>query len=183
MKITNEVLEGYLNCKTKGHLKLKGEAGIRSDYEAMTTAAKVASRESALANLVTRFGKGDASRRIASTLATLQKGVPLLADATLDDDILAIRFDALKRADGTSKLGDHHYLPVIHNHSDKVGRREKLLLAVLGLVLAPVQGLRPAVGLVARGPDGRLGKVCLEAKLYRQAEQVLDEIKRLQGGV
>ena len=95
---------------------------------------------------------------------------------------MSIRFDALKRADGASKLGDHHYLPVLHNHGDKVGRPQKLLLAVLGLVLARVQGLRPAIGLVARGPEGRLGKVRLDAKLYRQAEQVLDEVKRLQAG-
>jgi hypothetical protein len=30
MKITNEVLEGYLNCNTKGHLKLAGEGGVVS---------------------------------------------------------------------------------------------------------------------------------------------------------
>ena len=40
----------------------------------------------------------------------------------------------------------------------------------------------PPTGLVARGPEGRLGKVRLDAKLYRQAEQVLDEVKRLQAG-
>src|SRR5262249_45244848 len=62
------------------------------------------------------------------------------------------------------------------------GRRQKLLVAVLGLSLAGVQGLRPAVGLVARGSEGRLGKVQLDAKLYRQAEQILDELKRLQAG-
>src|SRR5271165_6018435 len=33
--ISREVLEGYLNCKYKGHLKLKGEQGTKSDYEAM----------------------------------------------------------------------------------------------------------------------------------------------------
>ena len=182
MKITNEVLEGYLNCKTKGHLKLAGESGTQSDYEAMTTAAGRASREAALARLVARFGEGDACRGVAVTAATLKQGAPLLADATLEDEGLSLRFDALKRADGASKLGDHHYLPVLHNHGDKVGRTRKLLLAVLGLVLARVQGLRPAVGLVARGPEGRLGKVRLDAKLYRQAEQVLDEVKRLQAG-
>jgi hypothetical protein len=32
MKITNEVLEGFLNCKTKGHLKLARETGTKSDY-------------------------------------------------------------------------------------------------------------------------------------------------------
>ena len=30
MKITKEVLEGYLNCKLKGHLKLAGESGSKS---------------------------------------------------------------------------------------------------------------------------------------------------------
>src|SRR5207247_937345 len=85
-------------------------------------------------------------------------------------------------ADGTSKVGDHHYLPILHHHGDKVSRQQKLLLAVFGLVLARVQGLQPGVGLIARGPEGRLGKVRLDAKLYRQAEQVLDELKRLYAG-
>ena len=52
MKITTEVLEGHLNCKFKGHLKLAGEVGTRSDYEAMTTAARAKSRMQALAKLV-----------------------------------------------------------------------------------------------------------------------------------
>ena len=64
MKITTEILEAYLNCKTKGHLKLAGEGGTRSDYEAMTTATSRASRESTLANLVSRFGEIDACPQV-----------------------------------------------------------------------------------------------------------------------
>ena len=120
----------------------------------MTTAARQASREEALAKLVARFGEGDACRGIAVTAATLKQGAPLLADADLEDDGLSLRFDALKRADGASKLGDHHYLPVLHNHGDKVGRQQKLLLAVLGLALARVQGLRPADGAGRPRPRG-----------------------------
>ena len=66
MKITNEILEAYLNCKTKGHLKLVGETGTKSDYEAMTEAASRASRELSLARLVARYGEGDAYRGTAS---------------------------------------------------------------------------------------------------------------------
>src|SRR3954449_8514038 len=62
MKITNEVFEAHLNCKFKGHLKLAGEAGTRSDYEAMTTAAKAASREQAIAKLLARSGEGGSAR-------------------------------------------------------------------------------------------------------------------------
>lgn len=178
MKITNEILEGYLNCKTKGHLKLAGEGGTQSEYEAMTTAAGWAAREAALA----RLGEGDACRGVLATATTLKQGIPLLADATLEDNGMVIRLDALKRAEGASKLGEHHYLPVVHNQGDKVSQPRKLLLAVLGLILARVQGVRPALGLIAHGTNGWLGKVSMDAKLYRQAQQVLDEVQRLQAG-
>jgi hypothetical protein len=120
MKITNEVVEGYLNCRFKGHLKLAGESSITSDYEAMTTAAREVSREQAVASLVTRFGEGDACRGTTVTAATLKKGAPLLVDANLEDEHLSLRFDSLKRADGPSRLGEHHYLPVLHHHGNKV---------------------------------------------------------------
>jgi predicted RecB family nuclease len=180
--ITRDIIESYLNCKYKGHLKFTGESGTTSDYEAMTAAAKASSQDKAVARLVARFGEGDASRGTTVTAATLMRGAPLLADIDLEGEGLSLHCDALKRVDEASSLGDHHYLPVLHNHGDKVGRHQKLLLAVFGLALAQVQGLRPPMGLVAHGPEGRLGKVRLDAKLYKKAEQVLDELKRLQVG-
>jgi predicted RecB family nuclease len=180
-KITRDIIESYLNCKYKGHIKLAGESGTPSDYATMTAAARLASREEAVAKLVARFGESDACRVMAVTAATLKHGKVLLANAELADEDLSLRFDALKRADGPSKLGDHHYLPVLH-HADKVRRQQQILLALHGLVLARVQGLRPAVGLIAHGPEARLGTVRLDAKLYRQAQQVLDEVKHLQAG-
>jgi predicted RecB family nuclease len=179
MRITNEILEAYLNCKTKGHLKLVGETGTESDYEALTEAASRSSRDLSLAGLVARYGESDACGGSAITATMLKQGAPLLADVILEDDGMSIRLDGLKRADGASKLGEHQYLPVLYNHGDRVGRLRKVLLAVLGLIIARVQGLRPTMGLVARGPDGRLGKVCLDAKLYREAEKVLDKVKQL----
>src|SRR5262249_36493901 len=152
------------------------------DYGAMTARARQASREAALAKLVARFGEGDVCRGIAVTEATLKQGKPLLADATLEGDTLSVRFDALKRVDGVSKLGSHHYLPWRPTHGDKVAKRQRVMLAVKGLVLEPVQGLRPAIGLVARGLEGRLGKVRLDDNLYRQAGQVLAELSRMQNG-
>jgi predicted RecB family nuclease len=181
-KITREIIESYLNCEYKGHLKLTGECGTISDFEAMTTSARHVSWEAAIAKLLARYGDSDSCRGVPVTTATLKRGTPLLADAELQDESLSLRFDGLKRVDGASKLGDHHYVPVLHNHGDSAGRRQRLLLAILGLALARVQGLRPTAGLLTRGPLARLGKVHLDAKLYRQAEQILDEVKRLQEG-
>ena len=74
MKITNEILEGYLNCKTKGHLKFVGETGTKSDYQVMTDSASLASREVCHARLVTRYGEGNAYRGTVITAATLKQG-------------------------------------------------------------------------------------------------------------
>jgi predicted RecB family nuclease len=179
-KITRDIIESYLNCKYKGHLKLNGASGTPSDYEVMTTAASASSREQALVGLVARFGEEDTCRGTSVTAATLKRGASLLVDARLEDDSMSLGVDALKRADGPSKLGGHYYVPILYNHGDKAGRRQKLLLAALGLMLGRVQGLRPITGLVARGPEARLGKVRLDAKLYKKAEQVLNEVKQLQ---
>src|SRR4051794_20625079 len=110
-KITRDIIESYLNCKYKGHLKLTGENGTQSDYETMTTAVRMSSREQAVDGIVARFGEGDAGRGTTVTAATLKQGAPLLADADLEVEGLSLRFDALKRADGASNLGDHHYVP------------------------------------------------------------------------
>src|SRR4051794_18825427 len=103
MKITIEILEGQLSCKFKGHLRLAGEVGTMSDYEAMTTAARAASREQVIAKLIDRFGEGAACRGTTITVASLRSGPPLLADATLEDGSLSLRFDALKRTLGPSR--------------------------------------------------------------------------------
>jgi predicted RecB family nuclease len=181
VKITTEILEACLHCKLKGHLKLAGRCGTRSEYEEMTREAQMVSRQEALAHLIARFSGGDGYQGSA-TVSVLKQGAPLLADIAIEDECLSLRLDALMRVDGASELGAHHYAPVLHCHGPKVGRHQKLLIAVQGLALGGVQGKVPDFGLVARGAEGRLGKVRLDAKLYRQAQQVLDELKRLQAG-
>jgi hypothetical protein len=104
-KITRDIIESYLSCKYKGHLKLTGTSGAPSDYEAMTTAARASSWEQAVMRLIARFGGGEACRGTTVTGAILKQGNLLLVDATLEDDGVSIRLDALKRADGASKQG------------------------------------------------------------------------------
>ena len=36
-KITRDIMESYLNCKYKAHLKLAGQQGTMSDYELLLT--------------------------------------------------------------------------------------------------------------------------------------------------
>src|SRR5262245_11641695 len=114
-KITQDIIESYLNCKYKGHLKFTGQRGTPSDYEALTTAARSSSREQAVARLIARFGEGEVCQGTTVSASILERGGPLLVEVDLEDEGLSLRCDALKRANGASKLGDHHYVPVLHH--------------------------------------------------------------------
>jgi hypothetical protein len=39
-KVTRNVLEGYLRCKTEAHLKLSGLQGSASEYETLLVASR-----------------------------------------------------------------------------------------------------------------------------------------------
>ena len=43
-KITRDIIESFLNCKYKGHLKLAGQQGTRSDYELLLAESRDAVR-------------------------------------------------------------------------------------------------------------------------------------------
>ena len=41
------------------------------------------------------------------------RGPALILDAVIENDLLSIRVDALKRVPGPSDLGDFHYIPIL----------------------------------------------------------------------
>ena len=65
-KITREILEAYLNCKTKAHLKLAGQQGIVSDYEAMLVANRQEVRQQAIGKILAQHPEGEVARDILS---------------------------------------------------------------------------------------------------------------------
>ncbi len=149
MRITNELLEAFLNCKTKAYRKLGGHVGIKSDYEVMTEAAIQSAREATLARLSKKCNAGDVPRGLLITSSALKLAAPLLIDAIFEDERTLIRFDAIKRDDKSPASGGNHYIPILHSRAHKAGRREKLMLAIVGMALGRAQGLRPAQGIVA----------------------------------
>lgn len=108
-KITRDIIESYVNCKYKGHLKLIGQRGIQSDYGTMLAASRDAVRRLALDKISARHAGEEAGRDFALTLPALKRGAAFLLNATLEDDRIALTFDGLKRVPGPSKLGDSRY--------------------------------------------------------------------------
>ena len=134
-KITRDVLESYLNCKTKAHLKLAGHQGNMSDYEGLLVATRQEVRQQAVGKILEQHAEAEVARGISLSAAALRAGPSFVLDASLEDDLLSMSFDGLKRIDGPSKLGDFHYVPMLFHEGRKVGKEQRVLLEVFGLLL------------------------------------------------
>ena len=124
MKITNEVLEGYLNCKLKAHLREVGEQGIRTDYVGPAPVASRRGEAIATEKILARQGEGQVARSIALTADSLKSGPPFVLDALFEDDLFCLKIDGLKKVPGPSRLGAFHYVPVLFHGGEKVRREQ-----------------------------------------------------------
>ena len=177
-KITREILEGYLYCKTKAHLKLTGQQGIVSDYETLLISTRQEVRQQAIKRILARDTEREVVREIPLTAAVLREGRSFVLDATLEDDLLSLTFDGLKRVEGPSKLGDFHYVPMLFHEGQKVGKEQKLLMQLYGLLLSQIQGQVPSSGIIWHGRDCKTTRVRLNADL-RKTERLLREVKEI----
>ncbi len=104
-KITRDILESYLNCKYKGYLKLTGQQATKSDYETLLTEMRAGVRLAAIDKIIASHSDEEIPRNIPLTISALKQGASFLLDATLEDDLVSLDFDGLKKVDGPSKHG------------------------------------------------------------------------------
>jgi predicted RecB family nuclease len=174
-KITTEVLEHYLHCKTKGYLKAAGQQGARSAYGVFLAESRSRVRLAAIDCILTRHHTEEVERNIALTASALRRGPLYILDATLEDGVFALTFDGLKRVAGPSKVGDFHYVPILFHEGRQVRKEQRQLLEALGLLLSKLQGRMPGYGIVWHGDDCRTTRVHLRADV-RAGEKLLQEI-------
>jgi predicted RecB family nuclease len=177
-KIIRDVLEGYLHCKYKGYLKLNGQQGTKCDYETMLAEMRAEVRLAAIDKILARHPGEEIPRNGPLTTSALQQGASFILDATLDDDLVSLEFDGLKKVDGPSKLGDFHYIPMLFHEGEKVRKEEKLLLGIYGLLLSRLQGQMPAHGIIWHGKESKATRVRLNADL-RKTERLLRDLKEM----
>jgi predicted RecB family nuclease len=112
------------------------------------------------------------------SVASLRKGAALILTARLEDDRHAVLFDALRKIDGPSKLGDFCYEPVMFCTARRVLASDRRHLAARAVLLARVQGTLPGSGVVYLGRDSvrigiRFGSSLIAAEnLLRDAERL-----------
>jgi predicted RecB family nuclease len=92
--------------------------------------------------------------------------------------VLCLSFDGLKRVPGPSKLGDFHYIPMLFYEGRQIGKEQRFLLELYGLLLSMVQGMAPSSGIIWHGRECKSAKVNLNLDL-RKGEQLLEDLKGL----
>jgi len=103
--ITREILEGYLKCRTKAHLKLRGEHGTKSDYEVLAVETCAELRIRAAEKLASKYKPEHVMRGVTIAETVLRSGAEVILGSTVEFDDLSLCCDALKKAKGQSRLG------------------------------------------------------------------------------
>src|SRR5262249_41805022 len=181
-KITRDIVEAYLNCKYKAHLKLAGQFGTPSDYGQLMTASREEVRHLAIDKILARHPTeaDQLARNVVLTLPALKRGATFFLNATLEDDHIALAFDGLRRVPGPSKLGDFHYVPMLFCEGRQIRKEQRALLEVYGLLLSRLQGRMPGFGLLWHGKECRAARVRLSPD-PRKPGRILDELRLLKG--
>jgi len=174
--ITSEIIESFLACKTKAYLKLHGQRGTKSDYEALSTETRAELRDRSAQMLVSRLKPEDLIRVVTVTETALVKGAALILDVTIEFGDLSLCCDALKRVEGDSRLGGFHYAPLMVYEGGKIRPEHKRGLELFGLALGEVQGKCPDFGFIVHGQDPKLHRVRLRPGLG-EAKRILEELR------
>jgi predicted RecB family nuclease len=178
-KVTRDLVESYLNCKYKAHLKLAGQQGTRSEYELLLAQSQGEVRRRATDKILARHPAEEVERDVVLTPVALKRGAAFLLNATLEDEHVSLAFDGLKRVPGPSKLGDFHYVPVLFFDGRQVRAQQRALLDVYALLLSRLQGRAPGSGVIWHGQECRAARVQLKAD-PRKAERLLEELRLMQ---
>ena len=166
-RITSDVVESYLNCKVKAHLKLAGNQGVKSDYEGLLLKNRLEVRQQAISKLVTKTSQNEIAKDILLTASSLRAGRSYVLDPILDQGPWLLRFGGLKKVEGSSELGDFHYVPLLFHEAHGVGKAQKLLLELYGWLLSSIQGRHPAYGVVWHSQDCQETRVRLNPDTRR----------------
>ena len=178
--ITRDILEAFLNCKYKAHLKLTGRAGTPSDFEVLMKEVRQELRQRASEGLVRRYPDGEILSGPLITPSLLGTGPPLILDAVVEDGGFSLVFDALRRVDAAACQENRQYVPILVFEGEKIRKEHRQVLEVYALVLGRIQGVEPKSGMIIHGRGCRSTRVHFTGGLARAA-RTLEELSRLVG--
>ena len=177
-KITQDILESYVFCRSKGYLQWTGEDGKPSDYAMFLTQARDEVRRKAMAKMLAQSHKDQVVQGTLLTTAVLRQGPLFVLDARVEDGPFCLALDGIKQMPGESTLGAFHYIPMLCYEGRHIRREQRFMLTLYGLFLSRLQGRMPDSGIIWHGQACQATKVRLPPDL-RRAEQCLRAVQEM----
>jgi predicted RecB family nuclease len=178
-RITDDVINALQHCRLKAYFRLRGEEGPRCGYEKLLIEQRANAQRKAIEKIRREYRETEVATDLDLSVANLRKGAAFILSARLDDDRHAVVFDALRKTDGPSTLGDFRYQPVTFCAARRVLASDRQQLAVRAVLLARVQGALPDGGVVYLGRDSARTSIRFGSALAA-AENLLRDAERLQ---
>jgi predicted RecB family nuclease len=177
-QITREVLENYIQCKTKGFLTLTGEFGTKTDYEAWRLKAVTQQRVNTAANFISHYRGHTLREDVVLTATAIITGPDVILRAQFDNELISLPFDALVRGERSGiRQNQFAYIPILFEDA-KIKMAQKVLLGLFALILSELQEKEPTIGLVFH-QRGRPTTIRFADGL-KIARRIMSEIRGLQ---
>jgi len=168
--INNQIFTDFLNCKYKAYLKLQGKTGQRSEYEALEV------------SLSTEYQKRAEKHVADSGILASKRALEVESNVTLSEDNMMVDMDALVKERYSVESSQARYVPVIFNYRNKTTKKDKLLIAFGGAVIARKEGSKSEYGRLVHGDGYRNTKVHLTESLVSECNRILAEITEIRDG-
>src|SRR5215510_1479045 len=89
-KISQDILESYVFCRSKAYLQWTGEYGKPSDYAMFLTQSRDEVRRKAMAKMLVQAHKAQVVQGALLTTAVLRQGPLFVLDAHVEDGVAGV---------------------------------------------------------------------------------------------
>jgi predicted RecB family nuclease len=178
MKITLDVFEAYIKCRTKCWLRATDEPSVGGSYAEWVKAQNRAYRVSETRRLVAEFPNNEvalsadmkglkaAKWRLASTL---------VVQAQMDSYALESELHALERVPAAGRAKPTRFIPIRFVFTNKLSKDDKLLLSFDAFVLSKSLGREVSIGKIVHGDD----HATLKLKTSAMISEVRKRLERI----
>ena len=167
--INNAILEAYLNCKYKPFLMLSDNHGTKKDYEVM--------QNEILREYKTRFKKiileryGEKSIIDNFELNNKRNGLFYSFEINIKDSVFDITLDSIE-------IKNKKVIPILLNFSDKIHKKDKMLLAIQCLILSRLTGTSFETARIFYGNEFKTLKIRLSSYI-KEASKIIEGLEKI----
>jgi predicted RecB family nuclease len=174
MVITNEIIESFLYCQYKSHLKRCGKQGEKTNFGKLQKKIKN-QIISTLSQKITAKGKTILIPNSSIPSQFFSKGTDFILKSKFEFPGMQLRVDVLERFHDTSTQRTSYILTLVFP-DEHITKTEKLFITCIGILLKDIPEIENKFGKVIYGERLKTSKILYE-NLLKEAQRILEHLQ------